>query len=347
MSTKNIEMNRRKIEINDYIQSPELYGIRKEADLVKHYISSEALNNAKNGIPISGESSVMKSSFGGVIITRRSIGEKICELFNNEKIELIKNKSQAHISLCERKDEASALLFITLNDLEPNFESFLTNGQERLLCQIINNNLRDIVEHRLQWLINYSKHVIRDYYSLVPNRIRIKPNYLLDDGVYPDPSDTRYSAEKSGGLLINGLLDLLKYYTETSSFHEDIGIICQVLSPTGLPKNKKWTQIDVGVSFVGKRLYKESIIDALLRQVNYEIHCSLSNEVLQESVSDTESVMGYGTKSILNSYEGTAVYPLEVWYSDQISYKKYHLNWKDFCKCADRYKSIEYHKRPY
>lgn len=335
---------------NEVIQDTALYGELKENDIVKKYATPEIINSyyTDNPIVISGEEhlGMQKISFGGLIITTESIGEQFCYEYNSNQRKHIKNKTFAHKALCARNDDATSLLFLTLRDFVGDSDYKMLSNKE--LCVLVQNNVQNIVEEKLQWVINYSKHIVRDYYSLSSNRLKIKLNFILDDGVYDD-------SQIRGGLLINGLLEELEYYEkEWNCMQEKIGIICQVLSPTGLPRNKKWIQIDVGISFVGKRNYKENINNATIRQAKTDMRMSVHQDVIKTAIVNNK--LYYGSLPNGIGYEGCEIYIWEILYPDQLKLeeeasqndnnkdKKRSKNKKPFCKCKERYASIDEHK---
>ncbi len=129
--------------------------------------------------------------------------------------------------------------------------------------------------------------------------------------------------------------------------NDNIGMMCQVLSPSGLPRNRKWVQIDVGISFVGKRNYLENMYDAVIRQVRLNIKACVHNDVVAAGFANPR--LYYGTidaedKKVENNYEGYEIFIWEVLYEDQIKFIGEDNFVGDFCKCKERYASIEIHK---
>ncbi len=329
-------------QLNLEIQNNKLYGELKENDIVKKYVTEEIINAHLSGnyITISGEEhlSVQKMSFGGIIITTEKIGQEYCDKYNVNQMKYIKNKTFAHKSLCDRNEEATGLLFITIDDLVEN-ENY-KEIPNKDLCNLVKKNIQKIVEDKLQWIIDYSKHIIKDYYSLPPNRLKIKPNFIFDDGVYEDESGIK------GGLLINGLLQELEFYNNEWSYcmQDKIGMLCQVLSPSGLPRNKKWCQIDIGLSFIGKRNYKENMLNALVRQAELDISAVVHPDVIKESMLIDK--LYYGSLPEGKGYEGYEIYIWEILYQDQLTFKCVNKNEKKnvFCKCKERNDLINSHK---
>lgn len=331
------------------IQDPALFGEEKKLDISKNHLSPELVDQNFESSSVKTiigeeESGVVKHSMGGLIITRKSIGEHIVDAFNSRQHKHIKNHSFAHKILCERKEEAVALVFLTLDDLLGKGKDKYVEFSPEALCKRILVNIHSIVESRLRWVINYSRHVIKDYYNIIPNRLKIKLNFLLDDGVYSCTSDSDHE-NTYGGLLLNNLLNELDFYSSNWSglFGEDIGMICQVLCPSGLPKNKKWTQIDVGLSFSGKRLYTENMYDALMRTCRSQIHIQPTYDVAATGIINNK--LYYGSRRDGTGYNGFEIHIWEVMYADQISImEEADLNY-NFCNCDKRSSIIDENTR--
>ena len=319
---------------NDCIQENDLFGILEEDNIAKKYMLD-------NNTIIKGEEflGIKKLNIGGIIVITETIANNLIEEFNERQKQHIKDKTFPHKILCERREEAASLIFITLKDLVGELsDGSYRNTDRHQLCQLIQSNIQKIVEERLSWLITYSKHIIRDYYSISSNRLKIKLNYILDDGKYDMSSEDE---KTKGGLILNGFLDELFFYnTELSPYiNDNIGIICQVLCPSGLPRSKKWIQIDVGISFIGKRNYKETIEDALTRKSLEEIHIRVSNDVKKNA-----NKLYYANIPNITSYDGSEIHIWEILYPDQISIiEENELNMK-FCKCKKRTELINKHK---
>jgi hypothetical protein len=280
------------------------------------------------GTPIEGDIA-KKLSIGGIIITRRSIAEELIKSFNHRQRTHMQEKTFPHKFLCERREEAAGLIFLTLQDMLGETADYRAMDRQEL-CHLVQTNIQFIVEKRLSWLISYSKHIIRDYYSLSTNRLKIKLNFLLDDGKY-EPAEC--DEKVAGGLILNGFLDeLLFYKTELDPFiNEDTGVICRVLCPSGLPRSKKWIQIDVGISFTGKRNYMEPISQALIRKAAEEIHIGVAPTVCYAATKLYYGHLPHGV-----NYEGFEIHIWEVLYDDQIYLmEEQELNVK-FCKCDAR-----------
>jgi hypothetical protein len=347
-----------KFIVNEKIQDLKLYGELKEEDISKKHLTQELINqfidpSIINLTTIAGEENlgIQKICVGGIIVTPRYIGENIVNAFNDRQREHIANHTMAHKILCERRDEAACLLFLTLRDLTKEYSdgSFknLDNGE---LCKLVQSNLYEIVEDRLPWIIDYSKHVVRDYYSISTNRLKIKLNFILDDGIHDiDIDESNGLVKNKGGLLLNGFLDELKFYEDnlTYSVGDDVGIICQVLCPSGLPRNKKWIQIDIGISFSGKRQYKESVTNALIREAKEEIHIKVHDDVINTAnVSHPwNTKLFYGSLNKGVGYEGFEVQMWEVLYEDQIQLLDEEPRDYSFCRCEKRNKLINAHKK--
>ncbi len=344
-------MNRNidKGHFNEEIQKDHYYGKLKERNIAKDHLTDKLINEhaVGNYITIAGEESigVQKVSFGGVIITTEKIGQKFCDNYNSVQINNIRNKTFAHKALCARQDEATGLLFLTLGDFI-NGENYknLTNKE---ICTLVKCNLCIIIEEKMQWVVQYSKHVVKDYYNMSFNRLKIKPNFILDDGVYDDETGAK------GGLLIRGLLQELEFYEKewTHCMGERIGMICQVLSPSGLPRNKKWIQIDVGISFIGKRNYMEHMGDAVVRQIKSDIMARVHPNVIKAGFAHRELFYGvpYTKRNQAEiSYDGYDIFVWEVLYDDQLEFVPDSDNKSgEFCKCKERYTSIDQYKMLY
>lgn len=329
-----------KYQPNDIVQNNGLYGELKEENLSKKYLNgSYSTKETPTVIPGEEHLGIQKTSFGGIIISTESIGEQLCCDYNARQIAHIKKKTFAHKALCERNNEATGLLFLTLWDMvQDNDYKSLSNKD---LCVLVQNNIQSIVEEKLYWIVNYSKHVVRDYYSLSSNRLKIKLNFILDDGIY---EESELGEKTKGGLLMNGLLQELEYYDNAWSncMNERIGMVCQVLSPSGLPRNKKWIQIDVGISFIGKRKYKENIISACIRQAKSDVNIRVHDDVIKTSIVNNKIYYGSAPNP---SYEGYEIYIWEILYKDQLKLEEEERANITFCKCEERYTSIENHKR--
>lgn len=350
-----------KFVVNESIQNNKLYGPTIYENCAKMHLTPEITAAIINGedITIKGEEHMGKPHricIGGIIIAPAHIGYAIEHEFNERQHQHIKNRTFAHKILCQQNDEASALLFLTLYDLlGEKFDTYLedksnfldTEEHRRDLCYSIQTNIQDIVEDRLSWMVNYSKHILRDYYSLTSKRLKIKLNFILDDGKH----GTQGSSD-GGGLLLNGLLARLEEYSNDLNIkngeeYEPIGILCQVLCPSGLPKNKKWIQIDVGISFGGKRQFQETLGDAMIRECIEEIHLKFHDDILRDSELPRylSPKLYYGGTSDGLGYEGYEVRIIEIFYDDQvILVDEQELNYK-FCKCKERTKIIEDHKK--
>jgi hypothetical protein len=310
-----------KAQPNEEIQNDRMYGKLKERDIAKVHLTEEIINAGllNNHITIDGEENIgiQKVSFGGVIITTKKIGQQFCDTYNTNQINNIHNGSFAHRSLCARHDEATGLLFLTLEDLVGHEDYKILSNKE--VCTLAKKNLCTIVEEKMQWVIQYSKHVVKDYYSAPFNKLKIKPNFILDDGVYDDETGAK------GGLLLRGLLQELEFYKKewAHCMGDSIGMLCQVLSPSGLPRNRKWIQIDVGISFIGKRNYMEHMKEAVVRQVRSDIKAWVHPDVIREGF--VSKGLRYGVAQMsnnesTNNYDGYDIFLWEVLYHDQIKF---------------------------
>lgn len=311
---------------NENILNETLYGKLKEGDLAKNHIVDGVIENEKTKEKLFG---------GSLIITRESIARDIIEEFNTRQKNHIKNHTMAHKDLCERREEAIALTFITLKDLFKDHNILTLSPKEK--CDIARENIQNIIETELEWMLNYSKHIVRDYYSINSNRLKIKLNYILDDGKYDNEEN-----EKRGGLLLNGIIDELIFYEEEMAnyINENIGMICQILGPTGLPRNKKWIQVDVGVSAIGKRLYLEDLNTTIMRKSKEQIHITVTDDVVNNPVG---KLYYYGAPLIKN-YNGCEIHIWEVLYPDQINLIDEKDLCYNFCECLSRNKIINDHK---
>ncbi len=323
--------------INEKIQDQKLFGKPKYIDTVKKYLKTDAIKQTE---VIEGEEEigVNRIGAGSIIITRESIGTEIANNFNYKQKRNIKSRTFEHKILCEAKNEPAALIFVTLRDLVGDLyeEDKYKDLSQKEICELIQNNLCEILENEVPWILGYSKHIIRDYYNIMINKVKIKLNFILDNGDY----------ENNNGLLINGILEELEYYEYNCSFNEDIGILCQVLIPSGLPKSKKWTQIDIGITVSGKRNYKENIKDALVRETSEQIHIKISDQILNKSSKGypLSNKFFYGGLDNGAGYEGYEVHLWEIFYFDQFEILKEQISNK-FCKCKEREKIINDHKK--
>lgn len=330
-----MSMYQKKFIENRTIQNDKLYGEVKEADYAKNHKSNNPI--------ISGEEhlGVQKMSFGGMIITTETIGTEYCNAYNIRQQAHIENKTLAHRSLCARKNEAGALLFLTIDDFLGDID--YTDLSNKELCYTVRNNIKEVIEEQLPWLVEYSREVIRDYYNVSPNSLKIKLNFILDDGKY----DASIPGQKTiGGLLLNGFLKELEFYSQLSAMYkEPVGLICQVLAPNGLPCNKKWSQIDVGISFIGKRLYKEHLVNAMIRQARSDISIKVHKDVIANAMN-TGNQIYYGSLPDGGGYDGYPIYIWEILYPDQLQIEDEPLiENDDFCACNKRYNSIKEHKK--
>ncbi len=316
------------------MQSSDLYGKVEEGNIAKKHMTPMMI---ENGEKIKEESFIEKFMFGGIIITTASIGEEYCKKYNKKQREHIKNKTYAHKSLCECRDEPIGLMFLTLDDFLGNINQDYNDMDRYELCSVIRANVRKLIEERMEWVIGYSKHVIRDYYNMNPAKLKYKLNFILDDGKYEIAKEGK---KTEGGLLLNGFLEELEFYTYELAprLKDRIGIICQVLGPNGLPCNKKWLQIDVGISVVGKRFLGERLGETCARQLN-TIRGMLHPDVIK--LAEINNRIYYGSIPNVCGYEGHEIYILEVLYPDQITMLDERPLDMSFCMCAERYAMIE------
>lgn len=316
--------------INNKIQSNYLFGRPKYQDPVKKYLKTDAIKQTE---VIEGEEKVIRIGAGSVIITRETIGMEIANNFNHKQKHNIKSRIFEHKILCESKNEPAAIIFVSLRDMvgELYEDDKYKDLSQKEICDLIQTNLCSIIENEVPWILGYSKHIIRDYYNIMINKVKVKLNFILDNGDY----------ENNNGLLINGILEELEYYENNCSFNEDIGILCQVLIPSGLPKSKKWTQIDIGITISGKRNYKESIKEALVRETNEQLHIKINDKILDRSAKGypLNNKLFYGGLDNGEGYEGYEVHLWEIFYFDQYEIIKEQIN-NNFCKCHERQKII-------
>ncbi len=318
------------------VQRPELYGTPEAKDY-----ASAAIHLNNETLIIAGEEhmGIQKPLFGGIIITRESIGKAFCNNYNESQRLHIQYKTISHKALCEVRDEPLGLIFLTLDDFLGNSTEDYASFDNRELCTLVKENLKTSLEREMPWLIEHSKKIINDYYGIPSNKLPIKLNFRFDDGKYGSPQSP--SNRMIGGLLLNGFLQELECYTEllADSFCEDIGVICQVLAPNGMPTNKKWAQIDIGISFVGKRLFQETLEEACIRQAR-TIRAQVHPDVIKLARDDANKL--YYSSNDPFSYEGQVFYIWEVLYPDQITFIDEEPLDTSFCKCKERQSAIEF-----
>lgn len=336
----NLQNNNSQNIVNEKIQDIKLFGETKNDNNSKKYLIE--VNNVKK---IKGEEDmeVQRVLVGGIILIKESIGLKICGQFNKRQNTHIKKKTFSHKILCEKKEEGIGLLYITIYDILGDYiyDDYYKSLNNKELCSVIQINLYNLIKHKLPWIINYSKDVIKYYYSVYTNKIKIKLNYILDDGVHEISTEEKNSENSKGGLFLNGLIEILDYYDYNSSKYENMGILCKVLSPSGNPKNRKWIQIDIGISCSGKRLHKENVKDSIPRLLKEEINIKLHKDIIDKSCKlyPFGNKLFYGGLKSGNGVEGTQINILEVIYDDQIELLDEEINY-DFCKCLERLKII-------
>jgi hypothetical protein len=336
------------------LQDKDLFGPIKHEDSAKKHLKQiftkkgdEYVINKDIDNTVKGEENIgtQRVCVGGIILAPRKIGEKYAAMFNERQFKHIQEDTMQHKILCERRDEASALIFLTADDFLRGYDGKEISSRD--LCTIIRQNMYNIVTERFPLLVEYSKNIVYNYYDIHPKKLKIKLNFIMDDGVYEDnvyKKKTYITDHIYGGLLINGLIEELLYYQRLGDEY-DFGIICQVLAPSGLPENKKWAQIDVGISFAGKRLYKENIVDAMVRESKEEIHIELLDQGIK-----TRGSMGfpwtnklyYGGMPNGKGCHGFEIHVWEVLYENQIRMAdEIPLNYS-FCRCKERNKLISH-----
>jgi len=350
----------------DEIQNKKLFGSYKNLDFLKKKIKPIHLEQFKNNMSSLTKnnsfrqcqnvyekndfnfefidekiSKVQRSTAGAIIITDSNIADKILNPFNDAKKIAMENGSFAHKTLCEQRDEIAGLVFLTLDDLLGGPDVNYAEIPNDELCSLIENNIQIIVKQNYPWIIKYSEHILKDYYSISAERLRIKLNFLLDDAVYGEGS----LGESSGGLIINGLLDELEEYQNqlgSSPNNRKYGMICQILCPSGTPEKRKWFQIDVGVSFSGKRLAGETIEKVLNRECMEKLQLRIHPDVLKKaSFNDPNNKLYYGGLPMGIGYDGHEIRIWEVLYPDQFEIIKEVPSSYTFCRCEERNKIIQ------
>jgi hypothetical protein len=146
------------------LQDSNLFGpIKQEDSAKKHlkqiftkkdddYVITKDIDNIVKG---EEEFGAQRVCVGGIIITPRKIGERYATMFNERQLWHLQNDTMQHKILCERRDEASALVFLTADDLLKGY-----NGEDlssRDLCGIIRQNVYKIISDRFPELVEYSK----------------------------------------------------------------------------------------------------------------------------------------------------------------------------------------------
>ncbi len=239
---------------------------------------------------------------GAVIITPFDIGTEHVRKFNTWRQKTMTDMSFQR-SINAGKVEAYGLLFLTLADFlgcDVNceaadvyavLEAFVKLDKKKQ-CEHVAQNLRALVCKRLPWLVEYSKRIITEKYGLPASKLAIKPNFIYDDKNYDDfelHSAEDFAQEihfSRGGLLMNNFLYELNLYEMGH------GVICEVLGPSGLPADKKWAQIDVGISFAGKRNLGESLTEAMERVCAERISTRIAPHVRKAGMPDYPWVSG-------------------------------------------------------
>ncbi len=360
-------MHRQNLIINEEIQNRKLYVPSKKEDLAKYHVPAEHAEQFKQYFDTNGYqelppaiADVRRMCIGGLIITNETLGERIASEFNTIQYAHLRAQTFAHKILCQRNDEAIALLFLTVQDFVGDDFREYKNMPHRELLSLVKHNIRNIIEDRIGWVVAYSKQVLRDYYSVGVQRLKIKLNFIMDDGVIKDELEVsqdeyvNYLNTVKGGLLLNGLIDELIYYDDMfgNVTHQNYGAICQVLAPSGFPESKKWIQIDVGITFTGKRLHGESYEDALARKSKEEIFIHFNDKTLFNNKASAEKnkldelykSMYFGGIPQGLGYDGFYINIFEVLYADQVQIVENWTRDYTFCKCAHRAQIIESHR---
>jgi hypothetical protein len=310
------------------IENEALYGKLPAENYAKVLLSNDKACTE----PLAGEEQLGRQHVcaGGIITTTRQIGEAFAAEFNARQLAHVQQNTFEHKLLCERREEAAALVFMSLHDFIYPYtcETYLDLSR-RELCDVAADNVIEKIETELPWLMEYSQHILHHYYALDKSKLKIKLNFIMDDGVYDN-------APQKGGILLNGLLDHLGFYNKEHSPYtkQEMGILCQVLCPSGLPKKKKWSQIDLGVSFTGKRLLGEPIYNTLIRDACKQIHARVLHEVIDEGI--TTDKLYYGCAPNIIMHNGFEIHNWEVLYPDQIFIVDEEPLNMSFCKCAER-----------
>lgn len=214
-----------------------------------------------------------RTCHGAIMVMPQSLGLKMATIFNERQRAHIKNNTFQHKMMCLRRPEPIALMFLSLGDII-NGEDYKTLDK-KALCSMARSNILSILSTEYKWVIQHSKYVLEKYYNVPISRLRTKLNFVMDDGKYSSDPDIQ-----QGGIICNGLIELLEEYNYNLShkLEEPMGIICQILAPSGLPEAKKWLQIDVGLSTQGKRRVGQTIYDALENDLKEQLCMGVSYE---------------------------------------------------------------------
>lgn len=337
-------------------------------------LARKKIVRSMNGYYIRGEEELgnQRVCVGGIILTNAKIGQDFANRFNERQKQHILNKTFEHKLLCERKDEASAVLFLTLRDMIGDLNPSTISPKK--LCSIVSNNIKTIIVNKFPWIIEHSENIINDYYSKSKSKLKIKLNFILDDNK-PTEIDLDKTEKYRGGLLLNGLMDQIQqfnremYYSHYQHFSKeninsmnnginewdafykqnydnllDNGVLCQILCPSGLPEYHKWIQIDVGISFSGKRKYKECIIDALKREAGEEIHVQVGKNVISRGVQCEKLYYG-GEETHLHDIEGFEIHMWKIFRESEITLLDEPELDYSFCKCRERHNIIDIYKQ--
>lgn len=301
------------------IQDNNLFGNNKYEDIAKNHIVNSI---------IEGETNSERINFGAIIITTEDIGYDIVNKYNTRQISNINDGNYEHKILCERKVEPAALIFVTIHELLGDIRDSYKTMEKKEVSTIALKNLQFILKRQIPWITKYTKYVLKTFYDLT-SKLKIKFNFIMDDLIYDDSPNS-----SKGGLLTNGFLDELDYYD--CNVKKYTGAICQVFIPSGLPRDRKWTQIDVGISISGKRLYQETIKDGLLRKImQMGLHVD-PNIIANAKGYPYSKKLYYGGAKNGNGIEGHEIDVLEIVYEDQLQLIDEQTLDYNFCKCKER-----------
>ncbi len=336
-----------KKHVSSPIGNLSLYGEERKEDIAKHHLKDTTtiiINDGKlmpNGKPSSRKVDIIKGeeemgmqpcNVGGIIITTESIGAVYCDTFNELQQQHLKDGTLAHKALCERRNEATALLFVRYQDLVAGMVGEMEDMNKKSLCDTVRRNVQTIISDRLEWLVNHSIAVIEDYYGLQKEDFKITLNYILDDG--------NYDENVQASMIYQFLKELRYYEKQYIRIDNGVGAICQVLAPMGAPSKRLWCQMDLGISFVGRRLYKEDIEVAAVRRAGEDIRAIVSENIIINA-SIINKLLFVPPRST-TEYDGYQIFIWEVFFADQLKmYAERALNLSVFCKCAERRAVIE------
>ncbi len=280
--------------------------------------------------------SFQRIAYGSIMITEESVANEITSKFNSQiKIDM-ENGTYEHKTLCNRSEEIAGLIFLTFEDLiGPDLIDCEDLPKYSVLCDIIENNIKTKIINEFPWLIKYSNYINKEYYGFSADKLKIKMNYMLDDA-------SMGCEDGKGGLFLSGLLSELEVYSNTIAYQNNkkFGMISQILIPSGLPEKRKWSQIDVGITLVGKRRLNEDILVGLQRDCMNKLHFKVHDDVLNKgNMNHPSNKYYYGGLKNGVGFEGHEIHVWEILYLDQIEYVEC-ANSKgsssNFCRCKIR-----------